>query len=115
MIAGQILWIDFRKDALPKEPNKLRPGIVVEDSGLFALEFPNVVVVPCTTALTFEVLDLCVQIEPDKHNGFDRVNWAIAHNVTTASKARIVKETNYHISLQHLAEIRARIIETLGP
>lgn len=114
MTAGQILWIDFRKDALPKEPNKLRPAIVVEDSGLFASGFPNVVVVPCTTALTFEVVDLCVQIEPDERNGFDRVNWAIAHNVTTASKARIVKQTAYHVSPQHLAEIRALIAETLN-
>ena len=114
MIAGQILWIDFRGDARPKEPNKLRPGIVVEDSALFASAYPNVVIVPCTTALTFEVPDLCVQIEPDERNGFDRVNWAIAHNVTTASKARIVKETAYHVSPQQLAEIRARIIETLG-
>jgi mRNA-degrading endonuclease toxin of MazEF toxin-antitoxin module len=99
---------------VPKEANKLRPGIVVEDSGLFASGFPNVVVVPCTTSLTFEVIDLCVQIEPDEHNGFDRVNWAIAHNVTTTSKARVVKETDYHVSPQHLAEIRARIAETLN-
>jgi len=112
--AGQILWIDFRKDALPKEPNKLRPGIVVEDSDLFAAAFPNVVVVPCTTALTFEVSDLCVQIVPDEGNGFDRVNWAIAHNVTTASKARIVKVTDFSISAKDLAEIRTRIVETLG-
>jgi len=35
-------------------------------------------------------------------------------NVTTASKARIVTETDYHISLQHLAEIRERISENAG-
>jgi hypothetical protein len=64
--------------------------------------------------LTFEVVDLCVQIEPDERNGFDRVNWVIADNVTTASKARIVKQTDYHVSPQHLAEIRALIAETLN-
>jgi hypothetical protein len=48
-----------------------------------------------------------VQIAPDERNGFDRINWAIAHNVTTASKARIVKETDYFISPEHLDEIRA--------
>jgi uncharacterized protein YifN (PemK superfamily) len=112
--AGQILWVDFRRDARPKEANKLRPGIVVEDSSLFAPGFPNVVIVPCTTALTFEVPDLCVQIEPDNRNGFDRRNWAVAHNVTTASKARIVKETDYHVSPQQLTEIRARIAKTLN-
>ncbi|MGD0472334.1 MAG: type II toxin-antitoxin system PemK/MazF family toxin [Candidatus Velthaea sp.] len=114
MTAGRILWVDFRRDAAPKEANKLRPAIVVEDSGLFAEEYPNVVVVPCTTTLTFEVRDLCVQIAPDERNGFDRTNWAIAHNVTTASKARIVKQTDYHISSGHLDEIRARIVEMLG-
>jgi mRNA interferase MazF len=114
LTAGQILWIDFRRDAAPKEANKLRPGIVVEESGLFAAAFPNVVVVPCTTTLTFEVRDLCVQIAPDERNGFDRINWAIAHNVTTASKARIVKQTDYYISLEHLEEIRACIMEMLG-
>jgi hypothetical protein len=77
--AGQILWIDVRKGARPKEPHKLRPGVVVENTALFAPGFPNIIVVPCTTALTFEVMDLCVQIEPDDRNGFDRVNWAIAH------------------------------------
>jgi hypothetical protein len=113
-LPGKSFGLIFVETLWPKEPNKLRPGIVVEDSGLSAWKFPNVVLVPCTTALTFEVRDLCVQIEPDLRNGFDRMNWAIAHNVTTASKARIVKETDYHISPQHLAEIRERIIETLG-
>lgn len=114
MTAGQILWIDFRKDVRPKEPNKLRPGIVVENTALFVAEFPNVLIVPCTTRLTFEVIDLCVQIAPDQNNGFDRVNWAIAHNVTAAAKARIVKETSYSVSPAHLAQIRELIIETLG-
>jgi mRNA interferase MazF len=114
LIAGQIIWIDFRRDALPKEPNKLRPGIVVEDGGLFVEAFPNVVVVPCTTRLTFDVLDLCVELPPDERNGFDRTNWAIAHRVTTASKSRIVKETAYHVSPQHLALIQTRISETIG-
>jgi mRNA interferase MazF len=112
--AGQILWIDFRKDARPKEPNKLRPGIVVENAALFAPDFPTIIVVPCTTALTFEVMDLSVEIEPDESNGFDRVNWAIAHNITSASKARILKETDYRVSPEHVAQIRQRIIETLG-
>jgi hypothetical protein len=87
---------------------------VVEDAGLFVADFRTLVVVPCTTALTFEVADLCVQILPDEFNGFDRANWAIAHSVTTASKSRVMKETAYHVSPPQLAEIRARIIETLG-
>ena len=34
--AGQIVLADWRGDALPKEPNKRRPAVVVEDDGLFA-------------------------------------------------------------------------------
>jgi hypothetical protein len=90
------------------------PASSSKTAALFAPEFPNIVIVPCTTALTFEVLDLCVQIEPDESNGFDRVDCAIAHDVTTASKARIVKETDYRVSTVHLAQIRAPIGETLG-
>src|SRR5690348_3092731 len=32
--AGQIVLADWRADALPKEPNRLRPAVVVEDDGL---------------------------------------------------------------------------------
>jgi mRNA interferase MazF len=34
--AGQIVLADWRGDALPKEPNKRRPAVVVEDDALFA-------------------------------------------------------------------------------
>jgi hypothetical protein len=36
VFAGQIVVVDWRGDALPKEPNKRRPAVVVEDAGLFA-------------------------------------------------------------------------------
>jgi hypothetical protein len=35
--AGQIVLADWRSDALPKEPNKLRPAAAVVDDRLFAL------------------------------------------------------------------------------
>ncbi|MDP9024225.1 MAG: type II toxin-antitoxin system PemK/MazF family toxin [Candidatus Eremiobacteraeota bacterium] len=114
MTSGSIVWLDFRRDSVPKEANKLRPAIIVEDRSLFAAEFPNVVVVPCTTRLTYEIPALCVRIEPDERNGFDLTNWAVAHSVTTASKSRIVKTTDYRVSTRSLAEIRARIVELLG-
>ncbi len=34
--AGQIVVADWRGDAMSKEPNKLRPAVVVEEDGLFA-------------------------------------------------------------------------------
>ncbi len=45
--AGQIVIADWR-DALPKEPNKLRPAVVVEKELLFAPNYPNVILVPLT-------------------------------------------------------------------
>jgi mRNA interferase MazF len=41
--AGQIVLADWRGDAMPKEPNKRRPAVVVEDEGLFAPTYPNAV------------------------------------------------------------------------
>jgi hypothetical protein len=40
--ADQIVIVDWR-DALPKEPNKLRPGVVVEDESLLDPAYPNVI------------------------------------------------------------------------
>ncbi len=74
---------------------------------------PKVLVVPCTTALTTEVPSLCVEIEPDHRNGFDRLNWAITYGVTSASKRRIVRETAYSVSPEQVAAIRSRMAETL--
>ncbi len=43
--SGQIVVADWR-DALPKEANKLRPSVVIEDSELFSPVYPNVILVP---------------------------------------------------------------------
>ena len=34
--AGDIVILDWRGDALPKDPNSLRPAVVVEDEAMFA-------------------------------------------------------------------------------
>ena len=114
MIAGQILWLDFRRDAVPKEANKLRPAIVVEGSNYFDARFPNLVVVPCTTRLTYEVPALCVRIDPSESNGFDRLNWAVAHALMSVSKRRVVEVTENRVSDQLLAAIRKCLLVTLG-
>jgi mRNA-degrading endonuclease toxin of MazEF toxin-antitoxin module len=111
--AGQILWINWRGDALPKEANKLRPGIVVEPSNYFAPQYPNVLVVPCTTSLPTVAPSLCVEIKPDDTNGFVRLTWAIAPGVTSTSKRRIVRETTDFVTPEQLAEIRSLIAEVL--
>ena len=48
--AGDILILNWRGDGLPKEANKVRPCVIVEDSDLFSEEHPNVIVVPLTAA-----------------------------------------------------------------
>jgi len=42
--AGDVVIVNWR-DALPKEANKRRPAIVVEDSDLFDAAYPNVILV----------------------------------------------------------------------
>jgi hypothetical protein len=39
--AGSIVVVDWRGDALPHEPSRLRPAVVVEDDELFPEEYPN--------------------------------------------------------------------------
>jgi uncharacterized protein (DUF1778 family) len=47
--AGDVNVLNRRGDGLPKEANKIRPCVIVEDTDLFAEEHPNVIVVPLTT------------------------------------------------------------------
>ena len=58
LTAGQIVTVDWRRDPLdpaqdphPPEPNKLRPAVVVQDTGLFDPSFPTVLVVPMRATL----------------------------------------------------------------
>ena len=57
--AGQIVTVDWRKDPRdpaqdpqPPEPNKVRPAVVVQDTGLFDPTYPTVLVVPMTGDLS---------------------------------------------------------------
>jgi mRNA interferase MazF len=111
--AGQIVVIDYR-DALPKEPNKIRPCVVVEDTDLFDPTYPNVIVVPLTDDARFVIPALAVQIPPTPENGCTKVSYAVAHCVTTASKHRIGQVTPSSITDEQLALIRRRIAECIG-
>ena len=65
---GQIVIADWR-DALPKEPNKLRPAVVVEDESSFDPTYPNVILVPLTEDQRLAITDLSVAIDPTPENG----------------------------------------------
>lgn len=110
--AGQIVIVDWR-DALPKEPNKLRPAIVVEDSDLFDPTYPNTVLVPLADDPALAIAELSVRIDPTPENGCAKPSYALAHHVTTTSKVRI-QGTGSRITPQQLTEIRQRIVLTIG-
>lgn len=112
--AGQIVLVDWRGDAIAKEPNKLRPCVVIEEDGLFDPAFPNVLVVPLTESSEFLISSLTVTIEPTTENGCADRCYAVSHSITVASKKRIAKSTPSRITPDQLNRIRAQITECIG-
>jgi mRNA-degrading endonuclease toxin of MazEF toxin-antitoxin module len=110
--AGQIVIADWR-DALPKEANKLRPAIVVEDENLFDDAHMSVILVPLTEDSRLAIPDLSVFIDPTSENGCSKPCYAAAHSVTATSVARI-KPTASYILPEQLAEIRQKIAIAIG-
>jgi mRNA-degrading endonuclease toxin of MazEF toxin-antitoxin module len=110
--AGQIVVADWR-DALPKEPNKLRPAVVIEDDELFDRSYPNVILVPLTDDARLAIADLAVPIEPTPQNGCTKRCWALSHCVATAS-ARRLSPTPSTITAEQLAMIRRQVVLAVG-
>jgi mRNA-degrading endonuclease toxin of MazEF toxin-antitoxin module len=111
--AGQIVLADWRGDALPKEPNKRRPAVVVEDDGLFAPAYPNTILVPLTDDAALAIPDLSVAIVPTVENGCSKPCWAVSHLVSTTAKARL-RATSSCITPEQLAAIRRQIVLAVG-
>lgn len=111
--AGQIVLADWRGDALPKEPNKRRPAVVVEDDGLFSAAYPNAILVPLTDDAALAIPDLTVAIEPTSENGCSKPCWAASHLVATTSKRRL-QATSSRITLEQLSTIRRQIALAVG-
>jgi mRNA interferase MazF len=111
--AGQIVLADWRGDALPKEPNKRRPAVVVEDDGLFAPSYPNAILVPLTEDAALAIPDLSVAIVPTVENGCSKACWAVSHLVATTAKARL-RATPSRIAPEQLAAIRRQIALAIG-
>jgi mRNA interferase MazF len=109
---GQIVLADWR-DALPKEPNKLRPAIVVEDGELFGPSYPNVILVPLSEDGELAMADLALIIEPSPENGCTKRSYALSHCVMTNSKQRATA-TQSHIRPEQLAAIRRQIALAIG-
>ena len=111
--AGQIVLADWRGDAMPKEPNKRRPAVVVEDEGLFAPTYPNAILVPLTDDAALAIPDLSVAIAPTAENGCSKPCWAVSHLVATTSKARL-RATPSHITPDQLTAVRRQVALAVG-
>ena len=111
-IAGQIVIADWR-DALPKEPNKLRPAIVVENDQLFDPDYANVILVPLSKDRGLAVPELSLPLEPTPENGCTKPCFALSYLVATTSTARL-RETNSRILPEQLDMIRRQIALAIG-
>jgi mRNA interferase MazF len=111
--AGDLVIVDWRGGAAPKEPNRPRPGVVVEDTDLFDSEYMNLIVVPLTTDTGLAIADLAVTIDPSPENGCERRCFALAPSVTSVSVSR-VRGTGSRVQTDQLLAIHRRIAEAIG-
>ena len=109
---GQIVLVDWR-DALPKEPNKLRPAIVVEDGELFSRDFPNVILVPLSEDAGLAPSELLLPIEPTPENGCPKRCYALSSYLATTSVQR-VRPTQSSILPEQLQAIRRQVALAIG-
>ena len=110
--AGQIVLADWR-DALPKEPNKLRPAIVVDDDRLFPDDYQNVILVPLSEDGDLAPPDLSLVIDPTSENGCTKRCYALSHCVATTSLERVTPTTS-RVTAGQLRAIRYQIAMAIG-
>lgn len=113
LAAGDIVIADWRGDALPKEPNKLRPAVVIEDDALFDPDYPNVILVPLSDDPALAITGLAEAIEPSAENGCTKRCFALAPFVACTSVAR-VRPTRSRITKERLLRIRRQVAEAIG-
>jgi mRNA interferase MazF len=111
--AGDIVLADWRGDAPPKEPNKRRPAVVIEDDALFGPDYPNVILVPLTEDAGLAIQGLAEAIEPSTENGCTKRCFARAPFVACTSTAR-VRATQSRVTADQLARIRRQVAEAIG-
>jgi mRNA interferase MazF len=112
-VAGQIVLADWRGNAMPPEPNKLRPAIVIEDHELFGPAYPMVILVPLTLDEGVANADLSVIIDPTTENGCPSRCYAVAPFVSCTSAAR-VRPTQSFITPEQLERLRRLVALAIG-
>jgi mRNA-degrading endonuclease toxin of MazEF toxin-antitoxin module len=110
--AGQIVLVDWR-DALPKEPNKRRPAIVVEDDRLFPDDYQNVILVPISEDGDLAAPDLSLMLDPTTENGCTKRCYALSHCVAATSLERVTP-TSSRVTADQLSVIRYQIAMAIG-
>ncbi len=96
---ADIVIADWRGDTLPKEPNKLRPAVVIEDDSLFGPSYPNVILVPLTEDAGLAIPGLMEPIEPSAENGCSKCCYALAPFVaSTLPRSLASPRTNSPVS-----------------
>ena len=113
-VAGDILVLNWRGDGLPKEPNTIRPCVVVEDHDIFSDAHQTILVVPLTTRGLMVIAQLSVRIPPTATNRLEHESYAPAYMVTAASKQRIDGDPIGRITTAQLDSLRAYIAESIG-
>nr|WP_294553699.1 type II toxin-antitoxin system PemK/MazF family toxin [uncultured Rhodopila sp.] len=111
--AGDIVIAEWRGDALPKEPNKLRPAVVIEDDALFGPDYPNVILVQLTEDVGLAIQGLMEPIEPSPENGRTKRCYALAPFAALTSAQRL-RATRSRITPDRLARIRRQVAEAIG-
>jgi hypothetical protein len=111
--AGDIVIADWRGVALPKEPNKLRPAVMVEGHGLFAADYPNVILVALTDDSALVIPGLAETIDPTPENACPRRCFAPAPFVSCTASVR-VRATGSKVTPEQLARIRTQVAEAIG-
>ena len=121
LTAGQIVTVDWRRDPLdpaqdphPPEPNKLRPAVVVQDTGLFDPSFPTVLVVPMTGDPELAIPDLTVVLEPSASNDCKKRSYLLPQHLTCVAKTRIRTATDSRISPAELQQLRQLVVFAIG-
>jgi mRNA-degrading endonuclease toxin of MazEF toxin-antitoxin module len=121
LTAGQIVTVDWRRDPLdpaqdphPPEPNKLRPAVVVQDTGLFDPSFPTVLVVPMTGDPELAIPDLTVVLEPSASNDCKKRSYLLPQQLTCVAKTRIRTATDSQISPAELQQLRQLVVLAIG-
>jgi mRNA-degrading endonuclease toxin of MazEF toxin-antitoxin module len=105
--------VDWRGGALPVEPTRLRPAVVVEREGLFPEAYPNLLVVPLTRDGGLAYPSFAERIDPTPENGGTETCWALAHHVSSVSMNR-VSLTPSRVTSEQLGGIRRRIELAVG-